>query len=159
MNCPIAGIKKNRLKILVWSRPTGRYLPNSWGTKERTQSKNSLSPGWVLLATNCWLKLQGNYNVSGKGHHLCKVSEKASTIIWNVLMEGGGALFQQFCNTGNPSYHTFLIYTDSWYTPHVSSNLFFPSPQIFNCSVPHLGDENLKPVVITSMRNFILKAF
>lgn len=125
--------------------------------KRKDTVKELIIPGTSSLS-NRWLKLQGNYNVSGKGHHLCKVSEKASTLIWNVLMEGGGALFQQFCNTGNPSYHT-LIYTDSWYTPHVSSNLFFPSPQIFNCSVPHLGDENLKPVVITSMRNFILKAF
>lgn len=56
------------------------------------------------------------------------MSEKASTFIWNVLMEGGGAQFQQFCNSGNPPYHTFLIYTDSWYTPHVSSMLFSPPP-------------------------------
>lgn len=59
-----------------------------------------------------------------------------------------------YFQAGNPFYHTFLIYTDAWYTPHVSP----PSlTHICNGSVPYLSDEKLRPVVTASMRSFILK--
>lgn len=157
INYPTVGIKYNWFTHTGLAHLTGWYLPNSWDTKDHNQ-RTHYPQDEFFLAAKCWLKLQGNYSVSGKGNPSLQGVSKGQHLHLECVDGLGESTISAVIEHRKsplphlPDSHWFLIYTTC------VLNSLFPSPKVFNRSVPHLGDENLKLVVITSMRNFISKA-
>ena len=131
INYPTVGIKYNRFTCTGLAHLTGWYLPNSWDTKERIQSKNTLSAGWVFPSSKLLIEASRKLQCVRQGQPIsARCQQRPAPSFGMCWWRIGEHYFSSSLTQEIP------LTTPSWFalildTHHMCPQLSFPLPQSF----------------------------